>query len=610
MDNWETGIEGLAYAPSKPADDNHGDASIIYQDQINGNVRLSTEDAERNRMVRCSSGGGQKRTTTRNGFEYTLKPSSCVDAFEYVDSDDEEQQRRTPPGSDVVENAPDGDVVVYKPVTSLAARVIFCNHIVTGGGASEVGGTAVGSQNDCACCLPRVGECEDLVNCNNAELDARKVRRAPSRSGEGDDRRDRLAVATWTSDASAAGVRCKPHAGRDGQDVYCKTHYGYGADSEPIHMTLEEVKDSLKRLYKNSEALRSDAANKLAANGKEGAPFTEKSASKGNVRKGPFHIHLRHKKSRSGDCDHDKRGQHRKSLPSSIRQTFCSLFGGGSKKSASSKPSCARGHSKSHEELSCSDVDSNLLNTPSRSIPSLSPFTNRALPPLPTTAGMEDNPDDRLYNDAEPDQANGDHEPVDFATSIRQVKDYGWYWGPISGEMAEKILVGEPDGSFIVRDSSDNHYIFSLTFKLNGFVRHVRIEHDQGNFSFGTFTNFKSQTIVEFIENAVKHSRSGRYLFFLHRRPMLGPMRVQLLHPVSRFKQVQSLQHRCRFVILKVVRWDLVDQLTLPKKLKDYLKTPQYYTEEVDFARGEDLAGIVLPATTPEQHIVLGELPR
>lgn len=108
-----------------------------------------------------------------------------------------------------------------------------------------------------------------------------------------------------------------------------------------------------------------------------------------------------------------------------------------------------------------------------------------------------------------------------------------------------------------------------MTFKLNNSVRHVRIEHDQGkyfirlilnkvvisnetktklsgNFSFGSCTKFKSQTIVEFIENAVEHSRSGRYLFFLHRRPVIGPVRVQLLHPVSRFKQIQSLQHMCR----------------------------------------------------------------
>ena len=69
---------------------------------------------------------------------------------------------------------------------------------------------------------------------------------------------------------------------------------------------------------------------------------------------------------------------------------------------------------------------------------------------------------------------------LDFAASIEAVKDHGWYWGPLSGEAAEQILSSEPDGSFLVRDSSDDHYIFSLSFKLNGGVRHVRIEHDHG----------------------------------------------------------------------------------------------------------------------------------
>ena len=55
-----------------------------------------------------------------------------------------------------------------------------------------------------------------------------------------------------------------------------------------------------------------------------------------------------------------------------------------------------------------------------------------------------------------------------------------WYWGPICGDAAEQVLQYEPDGSFLVRDSSDDRHIFSLTFKLNGTVRHVRIEHDQG----------------------------------------------------------------------------------------------------------------------------------
>ncbi|CAN8014179.1 unnamed protein product, partial [Ixodes persulcatus] len=58
-------------------------------------------------------------------------------------------------------------------------------------------------------------------------------------------------------------------------------------------------------------------------------------------------------------------------------------------------------------------------------------------------------------------------------------------------------------------------------------------------------------------------------------------MRVQLLHPVSRFKQVQSLQHLCRFSILKSIRRDLIDSLPLPARLRAYLNTPHYYSEEL-----------------------------
>lgn len=171
-----------------------------------------------------------------------------------------------------------------------------------------------------------------------------------------------------------------------------------------------------------------------------------------------------------------------------------------------------------------------------------SPFVHRALPPVPRD-GIGP------ISDEDSNEANDQIRIMDYAASIEKVKDCGWYWGPVSGDAAEKLLENEPDGSFIVRDSSDEHYIFSLTFKLNGLVRHVRIEQDQGNFSFGCLQKFRSNTIVDFIEDAVEHSRSGRFLFFLHRRAVVGPMRVQLLHPVSRFKRIQSLQHLCRLVI-------------------------------------------------------------
>ncbi|KAH8299228.1 hypothetical protein KR044_000647 [Drosophila immigrans] len=217
-------------------------------------------------------------------------------------------------------------------------------------------------------------------------------------------------------------------------------------------------------------------------------------------------------------------------------------------------------------------------------------FQSRALPPLPKKGERVQCNQSYAIDAAEtetedPKKSNVAQEPraLQFTSSIEKVKDYGWYWGPLSSEAAEKVLSNEPDGSFIVRDSSDDHYIFSLSFKLNNCVRHVRIEQDQGTFSFGSYAKFKSQTITEFIEKAVEHSRSGRYLFFLHRRPEHGPMRVQLTNPVSRFKHVQSLQHMCRFVILKaVIRKDLIQTLPLPRRLLDYLNYKHCYSEQVE----------------------------
>ncbi|XP_054274609.1 uncharacterized protein LOC128994231 [Macrosteles quadrilineatus] len=314
-----------------------------------------------------------------------------------------------------------------------------------------------------------------------------------------------------------------------------------GQACEPIHMTLQEVRQFLHSLYSS------------ASDTSDHQPQTNR-----KQKKNTFTINIKNRKNKGTTTEVEvaseriekKKPQGKTSFSCTLKQTLCNLF-----RFRRPEP----------------PPDTVIV----LGVPHPPPFSKRALPPLPVSNQTSPSVDS-LHLLQETEETN-----MDFASSIEKVKDYGWYWGPISGEAAEKILSNEPDGSFIVRDSSDDHYIFSLTFKLNGCVRHVRIEHDQGNFSFGSCTKFKSHTIVEFIENAVEHSRSGRYLFFLHRRPVLGPMRVQLLHPVSRFKQVQSLQHMCRFVILKMVRRDLISALPLPRRIIDYLSSPHYYSENL-----------------------------
>lgn len=64
-----------------------------------------------------------------------------------------------------------------------------------------------------------------------------------------------------------------------------------------------------------------------------------------------------------------------------------------------------------------------------------------------------------------------------FRVSLLQC---GWYWGPMNWEDAEMKLKGKPDGSFLVRDSSDPRYILSLSFRSQGITHHTRMEHYRG----------------------------------------------------------------------------------------------------------------------------------
>ncbi|XP_071510397.1 uncharacterized protein [Diadema antillarum] len=170
----------------------------------------------------------------------------------------------------------------------------------------------------------------------------------------------------------------------------------------------------------------------------------------------------------------------------------------------------------------------------------------------------------------------------EFASSLRRISECGWYWGPMSWDDAEMRLENTPDGSFLVRDSSDDRHILSLTFRVQGSTHHTRIEHHNGKFSFWSQpTTHGSSSIVEFIEEAMRHSRNGRFLYFLRPRwPGLPPIPLQLLYPISRFQKARSLQHMCRFVIRRHVRLDHIDALPLPRRLKEYLREGQYYTPD------------------------------
>ncbi|XP_070570336.1 suppressor of cytokine signaling 5-like [Ptychodera flava] len=183
--------------------------------------------------------------------------------------------------------------------------------------------------------------------------------------------------------------------------------------------------------------------------------------------------------------------------------------------------------------------------------------------------------DDRKNEEGESDLSR-------FTSSLRQLAECGWYWGPMNWDDAEAKLANAPDGAFLVRDSSNDRYILSLSFRSQSTTHHTRIEHSQGKFGFWSQPqSHGSSSIVEFIEKAMQHSKNGKFLYFLRPRfPGAPPVPVQLTQPISRFKRVQTLQHKCRFLIRKLVRLDHIQYLPLPKRVKEYLFEGQYYTPE------------------------------
>lgn len=158
-----------------------------------------------------------------------------------------------------------------------------------------------------------------------------------------------------------------------------------------------------------------------------------------------------------------------------------------------------------------------------------------------------------------------------------RLSKFGWYWGPITRNEAEDKLTNQPDGAFLVRDSSDERYLLSLSFRSYGRTLHTRIEHCNGMFSFYAQPDTEGYpSIVDLIEHSMNDSHTGIFYYSRSRSPGAPQYPVRLTKPVSRFTQVRSLQYLCRFVIRQYTRYDHIQQLPLPTTLKGWIEENQY----------------------------------
>ncbi|XP_043784006.1 suppressor of cytokine signaling 4-like [Apis laboriosa] len=184
---------------------------------------------------------------------------------------------------------------------------------------------------------------------------------------------------------------------------------------------------------------------------------------------------------------------------------------------------------------------------------------------------------ERITESTETNRNNDNKIKASLTEELLKLSNYGWYWGPISGNEADAKLLSEPDGAFLVRDSSDDRYVLTLSFKSSGKLLHARMEHSGGLFSLCNQSESEGfSSVADLIDYSMNFSQSAVFCYSRPKYPGHPSFPVRLTKPVSRFTQVRSLQYLCRFVIRQNTRLDNIHKLPLPKTIKGYIEEAHY----------------------------------
>ncbi|KRY10781.1 Suppressor of cytokine signaling 5 [Trichinella patagoniensis] len=139
-----------------------------------------------------------------------------------------------------------------------------------------------------------------------------------------------------------------------------------------------------------------------------------------------------------------------------------------------------------------------------------------------------------------------------------------YYWGAIDRYEAERLLENEPEGTFLLRDSVQSDYLFSVSFRRYQRTLHARIEQFNHRFSFDSSDDsvFKASTVTELIEH---YKDEDNCLFY----------EPHLSLPLRR-KSVFSLKQLSRAVVCNSIRFEDITTLDIPTVLKNYLSEYHY----------------------------------
>lgn len=150
-------------------------------------------------------------------------------------------------------------------------------------------------------------------------------------------------------------------------------------------------------------------------------------------------------------------------------------------------------------------------------------------------------------------------------TCVETLKSSGWYWNKLSSENAMSIVEKKGLGAFLIRDSTHQKYLFTLTVHTTNGPTNVRILFKHGHFgldcdgSAQDNSGIRFNCVVAMIAHYVNNSRKFKRIE--HKKQKRGEenggpinqtdssIALLLLAPCK--KSVPTLQHMARVSINK-----------------------------------------------------------
>lgn len=184
-----------------------------------------------------------------------------------------------------------------------------------------------------------------------------------------------------------------------------------------------------------------------------------------------------------------------------------------------------------------------------------------------------------------PAAAAAESDETRIALAMKDLKNTGWYWGSLTANEAKEILQDAAEGAFLVRDSSQRDYLYTISAMTSAGPTNLRIEYKHGKFKLDSVVLVRPKlkqfdSVVHLVEHYVQLSRtsdkapasSSQSASAAAAAAANGTVQLLLTKPV--YTATPPLQHLCRIAINRRTR--RVEELPLPNRLKEYLTDYAY----------------------------------